>query len=45
MRDNKDVRVRLRGRLKWEEANDKNNQYVKKKEKIEINQEEKRRIN
>ena len=45
MRDNKDLKIRLRGRLKGKDANDKSNQYVKKKEKIEINQEEKRRIN
>ena len=44
MRDNKDFRVRLRGRLKWKNANDKSNQCVKKKEKFNINQEEQRRI-
>ena len=45
MRDNKDLIIRLRGRLKWKNANDKSNQCVKKKEKIDINQEEKKRIN
>ena len=42
MRDNKDLKIRLRGRLKGKYANDKNNQYVKKKEIIGINQEEKK---
>ena len=32
MRDNKDLKIRLRGRFKGKYANDKNNQYVKKKE-------------
>ena len=45
MRDNEDFGVKLRGRLKGKEANDKSNQCVKKKEKIGINQEEKKRIN
>ena len=33
MQEKKDFRVRLRGRLKWKNANDKSNQCVKKKEK------------
>ena len=45
MREKKNLRVRLRGRLKGKDANDKCNQCVKKKEKFNINQEEKKRIN
>ena len=32
MRDNKDLKIRFRGKLKGKEANDKSNQCVKKKE-------------